>query len=233
MRSIPTAQLLRVSVVLTGLIAQPPASLAQEQMGTVGNAPVFRVWTYVTGPLDLADRDTAEQIAQDLLGTAGITVDWRHCDRAGTCSLEDVAPPSVTLILMSAVRPTCGTAALAPAVKAATVLVSVPCVEEVVFKLQRRVSTRTHPRVSTLKRRHLLGAAIAHELGHVLGLPHASTGLMRARLEIGDIVALMQGTLTFSGAEVERMRTSAMWEAPVLTPTAIVDARDKAMTARP
>ena len=140
-------------------------------MGTVANLRLLRVWTHVTGPLDLADRDAAEQVAQDLLG-AGITVDWRHCDPARACSPEDVGPPTVTLILTSAMRPTCGTAALAPAVKAATVLVSVPCVEDVVFKLQRRLSARSHPRLSTLKRRHLLGAAIAHELGHVLGLLH-------------------------------------------------------------
>jgi hypothetical protein len=56
----------------------------------------------------------------------------------------------------------------------------------------------------------LIGAIVAHEIGHLLGLRHAPAGLMRASLETDDLIALRRGKLLFSPAEAGRMRIAAL-----------------------
>jgi hypothetical protein len=130
------------------------------------------VRTYATRDLAPADRNSAREVAGTLLASAGIVLDWRNCDDTADCP-DAPGAPRLTLIFMAVMRPACGTAALEPGAASATILIPVPCVADVALAQKRRLSTRSNPLVSTLAPPHLLGAAVAHELGHVLGLSHA------------------------------------------------------------
>ena len=98
-------------------------------------------------------------------------------------------------------RENCGVAAHGARDSAGTVMVSVPCVAGVAFRLTRRAGTGTNPLLAMPRHDDLVGAIVAHEIGHLLGIRHAPSGLMRARLEAADLIALRRGTLRFSPAE--------------------------------
>jgi hypothetical protein len=78
----------------------------------------------------------------------------------------------------------------------------------VVFRLSRRLATRGNPLLVMPAHNDVVGAIVAHEIGHVLGLRHGASGLMRATLRSDDISALRRGQLGFSPQEGARMRVS-------------------------
>ena len=210
MRAIPLLLVLAVAVTLA-LEAPEAAASTHVTPNTDGAGDALRIWIYV-GPLQPAEGAAAQAVADELLQTAGVAIDWRLCGPTDVCSRETDLRPNVTVILTSAARPICGTAALEPSGIAATVLISLPCIAEVVLDVTRSSSARMDTLLLTLKASHLTGAAIAHEIGHALGLRHTRSGIMRARLDVGDILALRRGRLTFQPSEVAAMRASTMWQ---------------------
>ena len=91
-------------------------------------------------------------------------------------------------------RENCGLAAHGARDSAGTVIVSVPCLAGVAFRLTRRAGLGTNPLLAMPRHDDLVGAIVAHEIGHLLGIRHAPSGLMRASLEANDIIALRRGS---------------------------------------
>ncbi len=174
----------------------------------------LRVRAYADKRVDEATIRPALEVADDLLASAGLVVAWRVCATAQSCPVEDTPVPEIVVILSSRDRQNgrenCGVAAHGTRASAGTVMVSVPCVAGVAFRLTRRPGTGTNPLLAMPRHDDLIGAIAAHEIGHLLGIRHAPAGLMRASLETDDMIALRKGRLRFSPAEAGRMRIAAL-----------------------
>jgi hypothetical protein len=170
----------------------------------------FRVRAYAGRQVEPETLRRAVEVADDLLSKAGIAAAWRLCDPPASCPITESPIPEIVVILLAHTdsnrRGRCGMAAIDPSKSTGTVTVSVPCVQAVVDRLREQLATRTHPILARARHDDIVGAAVAHEIGHVLGLPHTLAGLMRARLGAGDILALRQGKLAFSSRESADIR---------------------------
>ena len=172
------------------------------------------VRAYADAHVEGATIGAALEVAHDLLASAGVIVSWRVCHAAQSCPVEDTRVPELVVILSSRDRQNghenCGVAAHGAADSPGTVMVSVPCAAGVAFRLTRRPGTGTNPFLAMPRHDDLIGAIVAHEIGHLLGIRHAPAGVMRARLEADDMIALRRGKLRFSATEASRMRIAAL-----------------------
>lgn len=175
--------------------------------------PVLRVRLSPDHDVDRAIPEHARTVAERLLASAGITTSWRVCDARHPCEPVESPVPEVVVILSSRPRPiardACGLAVGAGASKG-TVVVSVTCVQAWLQRLSRDRAFYAQPLLAMPVSDDVVGAVAAHEIGHIFGLRHGRSGLMRAALRARDVIDLRQGRLAFARQDAARMRTAVL-----------------------
>jgi hypothetical protein len=132
----------------------------------------------------------AEKAAAEIFARAGVRIEWVDC-RVKVCG--DMPGPWVQFLDRS--RGSSGYAVIAPEASGYAV-VRYPVVLESAADLQLDVAP-------------LLGATIAHELGHLLlGKQHHGQGVMAARFRTDELLRAARGELQFTDDEARRMRGS-------------------------
>jgi hypothetical protein len=159
----------------------------------------------VYAAIDAATLDLAKKSTTDFLRPAGIRVDWRHCRVNGDAC--DSAHTVIVRVVATgpADRHVCG-GANPESVDGAVIMIYLSCLRDVIRTVRAKLVAQSEPRLTTLEVGHLLALAIAHEIGHVLGLAHAPSGVMQARFDMTDFLDLRRSRLTFTSSERVRMR---------------------------
>lgn len=189
----------RVMVLLGGLMGLlgSPTSAASAQ------TLELRVMTYRA--LEPADVDLARQTATALLATGRLQVLWTECagDRCLAPSRADGMLTVHLLPVVSETNPTVsGEVTRRGPSNQPIVLVFVPRTVEVTQAIRRSREGRETPELTTLRMGHLVGLTIAHEVGHALGLEHASSGPMNPEPGPQDLIEMRRARLRFPALKV-------------------------------
>jgi hypothetical protein len=169
----------------------------------------LRVHLYVDAKVDASIVGSARLVAEGLLSAAGVATTWSTGSQARDAEASSTRPDVVTILRSDRLRldrgSSCGFAARGERHVGGSVVVSVPCVADFAFGLSRSDNGR-HPWLATPRHDDLVGAVVAHEIAHLLGLRHASSGIMRSGLHVEELLALRAGKLAFQQQEVPRLR---------------------------
>ena len=158
------------------------------------------VYDYVQVPWPTLGR-TEREVAR-IFHDAGIEVTWRSCNTGMTgihqeadCTHE-VRPADLLLRIVSEI------ATIPGFTPDTTMGFAIGNLASVSFSRVREEAVRFEVSPS-----EVLIPAIAHEIGHMLGQRgHSPTGIMRARWERRDYIALPRGVFKFTAEQAEQMR---------------------------
>jgi hypothetical protein len=160
-------------------------------------APKLSIVIYNVEAVPPAELERAQAIAGRILRQAGIETAWRL---AGSRDLSP-APYEIPVHLLSVHPPS-----LTPETSGYAILMGDSSYAGISYPAVRASAVAMESDQSVL-----LGAVIAHELGHVLlgGRDHSTSGVMVARLGRREMEAAARGELQFLRSQAHRIRTEA------------------------
>ena len=201
--------------LLSAVVACSPTLLLS---GASDTTVVLHVTAELRVPHSSALRDAefevAGRTARSLLATAGIPVELRDC-RGATPDCDVSAPGDVVISVR--LRPerkrtdvtACGEVAR-DYLGRPVVVVYLPPHADLATAFRFHVASRSNPALGEIRTGHLVGLTLAHEVGHWLGLPHAASGVMKARPALEEVTALASQRLAFESQQGSRLRNALL-----------------------
>ncbi len=185
-----------------------PGTLAGPAPAIAGAATVqLRVFPHAS--VDAPTLQLARTTASKLLASGRISAEWRECGTPERNCSESSEPVAVIVLLLPVAKTTdedvSGEVVQDQSTRAPTVIVYLPNLADRLRTIVQSAPGRSNPALATLELGHLIGLAIAHEVGHIFGLPHTPAGVMKARLATDDLIALQAARLAFTPRDTAAM----------------------------
>jgi hypothetical protein len=161
-----------------------------------------------------AEFEVAGRTTRTLLATAGISVEVRDC-RPARADCEVSAPGHVVIsVRLRPERKTTDVTACGEVARdylgRPVVVVYLPPHVDLATAFRFHVASRSNPALGEIRTGHLVGLTVAHEVGHWLGLPHAASGVMKARPALEEVTALASQRLAFESQQGSGLRQALL-----------------------